>query len=62
MCEHCGSGTSLQTQIDLLKRFQSELKTQLENGSDPELEDRVRQTQDLLDHLTAQDAAGAGLK
>ena len=62
MCENCGSGVSLQTQIDLLKRFKSELKSQLEDGSDPELEDRVRQTQDLLDHLTAQEAAGAVLK
>jgi hypothetical protein len=62
MCEHCGSGISLQTQIDLLKRFKSELKNQLKAGSDPELEDRVRQTQELLDHLTAQEAAGAGLE
>jgi hypothetical protein len=62
MCEHCGSGASLQTQIDLLKRFKSDLKNQLEAGSDPELEERVRQTQELLDHLTAQEAAGAGLE
>ena len=62
MCEHCNSGVSLQTQIDLLKRFQSELMSQNQEQPDPELEDRIRQTGELLEHLTAQEAAGAGLE
>lgn len=62
MCEHCNSGVSLQTQIDLLKRFQSELVRQNQDQPDQDLEARIRQTRELLDHLTAQEAAGAGLE